>query len=381
MTTNPDTGIKKSMTTKPATETTKSAKKSAKEEKVPKVLSFERKLSPSDALFYGGSWANIKSDSASDWQPLVVQEKTILGTISNRQKSSDTDSAKLLKDIQNNNIQTVDFVMLPQNSDTLRTTFTLRVLSDAGTPSACTNLSYRGKLLAATKAYAETHGFTELANRYAHNLINGRFTWRNAFCAEQMQVTITHRVLGEPNKQWSFNSLDFSKRKFDVPAEHQAAFNEVATLIKEGLQGKRNTLLEITAFVQVGIGQEVFPSQEMVMEKKSKKSKTLYSVGGVAAFHSQKIGNAIRTIDTWHSEAATLGPIAVEPFGTVTSLGSAFRKPKDKNDFYTLFDNWLLADVAPTAEEQHFMMAVLIRGGVFGGGEDKKKEKDQEDDN
>jgi CRISPR-associated protein Csy3 len=97
-----------------------------------------------------------------------------------------------------------------------------------------------------------------------------------------------------------------------------------------------------------------------------KKSKTLYHVDGVAAIHSQKIGNAIRTIDTWYEGAEELGPIAVEPYGSVTTQGKAYRQPKQKLDFYTLLDSWLLKDQVPPVEQQHFVMAVLIRGGVFG---------------
>jgi CRISPR-associated protein Csy3 len=111
----------------------------------------------------------------------------------------------------------------------------------------------------------------------------------------------------------------------------------------------------------------VFPSQELILDKGSAgKSKTLYDVGGVAAIHSQKIGNAIRTIDTWYEGADELGPIAVEPYGSVTTQGKAYRQPKQKLDFYTLLDNWLLKDQVPPVEQQHFVMAVLIRGGVFG---------------
>ena len=86
----------------------------------------------------------------------------------------------------------------------------------------------------------------------------------------------------------------------------------------------------------------------------------------IAAIHSQKIGNALRTIDTWYEDAATNGPIAIEPYGSVTTQGKAYRQPKQKLDFYTLLDNWVLKDVAPAAEQQHFVIATLIRGGVFG---------------
>ena len=84
-----------------------------------------------------------------------------------------------------------------------------------------------------------------------------------------------------------------------------------------------------------------------------------------AGLHSQKIGNAIRTIDTWYSDEYRF-PIAVEPYGSVTTMGTAFRQPKNKNDFYNLFDNWVLNDKALSLEEQHFVIATLIRGGVFG---------------
>ena len=96
------------------------------------------------------------------------------------------------------------------------------------------------------------------------------------------------------------------------------------------------------------------------------KSKYLYQLNGQAAMHSQKIGNALRTIDTWHPETEEVGPIAVEPYGSVTNRGKAYRQPKEKTDFYNLLDNWLLKDKAPELEQQHYVMAMLVRGGVFG---------------
>lgn len=100
--------------------------------------------------------------------------------------------------------------------------------------------------------------------------------------------------------------------------------------------------------------------------KEGKKSKYLYQVNGIAAMHSQKIGNALRTIDTWYPGAEELGPIAVEPYGSVTSRGTAYRQPKEKLDFYNLLDGWMLKDNLPAVEQQHYVMATLVRGGVFG---------------
>ncbi len=113
----------------------------------------------------------------------------------------------------------------------------------------------------------------------------------------------------------------------------------------------------------------MFPSQELILDRdQHKKSKTLYTVDGVAGIHSQKLGNALRTIDTWYPRAAEhgVGPIAVEPYGSVTTQGTAFRQPREKADFYTLLDNWILKDQEPPEEQQHFVLATIVRGGVFG---------------
>ena len=150
--------------------------------------------------------------------------------------------------------------------------------------------------------------------------------------------------------------------------------DSLGQVIADGLAGKGHLLLEVVAFVRIGDGQEVFPSQELILDRgdsKGGKSKTLYDVGDVAAIHSQKIGNALRTIDTWYPEAGELGPIAIEPYGSVTSQGKAYRQPKDKADFYSLYDAWVLNDAIPSVEQQHYVIANLIRGGVFGAAEEK----------
>lgn len=332
--------------------------------KTASVLAFERKLDPSDALLFSGSWTNRQSESG--WTPVVVREKSVRGTISNRLKTKDQDPAKLDAAIENPNLQTVDVATLPGDADTLKASFSLRVLSGAGTPNACNNAEYQTKLLATVRGYVESVGFGELASRYAYNLANGRFLWRNRVGAEQVEVQVQHVVNGTAQKTWIFDGLALSLRGFE-PASAAAALKELADVIVAGLSGTSHVLLQVTAFARIGTGQEVYPSQELILDKASSgKSKTLYVVNGVAGIHSQKLGNAIRTIDTWHPEVAEVGPIAVEPYGSITTLGKACRKPGDKIDFYNLLDNWLLKDKVPPVEQQHFVMATLIRGGVFG---------------
>ncbi|SHL45281.1 type I-F CRISPR-associated protein Csy3 [Halomonas caseinilytica] len=332
--------------------------------KTASVLAFERKLDPSDALLYAGQWS--QRDVLDDWQPVTVREKSVRGTISNRLKAKEQDPAKLDAAIENPNLQTVDVATLPHEADTLMARFTLRVLGGAGTPSACNNADYQAKLQQAVAEYVQTQGFNELARRYAHNLANGRFLWRNRVGAEQVEVRIRRMECGKVAQEWTFDALSLSLRGFDDDAQIQVLAKDIA----DALAGERHLILEVIAFAHVGMGQEVFPSQELILERgRGDKSKTLYQVDGVAGIHSQKLGNAIRTIDTWYptpEDGSDLGPIAVEPYGSVTPQGTAYRQPKQKVDFYSLLDNWMIKDKVPNTEQQHFVMATLIRGGVFG---------------
>ncbi|MFC4298128.1 type I-F CRISPR-associated protein Csy3 [Castellaniella hirudinis] len=334
--------------------------------KTASVLAFERKLDPSDALFAAGTWDD--QAHAAQWPAVGLKEKSVRGTISNRLKAAEQDQIKLNAAIENPNLQTVDVAALPASADTLKVSFTLRVLPGTGKPSACNSAEYEAKLQQVVSEYVETLGFAELARRYAHNLASGRFLWRNRVGAEEVRVIVSLLERGQPTQSWTFDALSLSLRHFDAGGA-QADRDAVAALIADGLAGKRHVLLQVTAFARLGAGQEVFPSQELVLERgRGDKSKTLYDVDGAAAIHSQKLGNAIRTIDDWYNGADTLGPIAVEPYGSVTTQGTAYRQPKVKPslDFYNLFDDWVLKDKTPDIEQQHFVMAVLVRGGVFG---------------
>ncbi|RWR00501.1 CRISPR-associated protein Cas5 [[Pantoea] beijingensis] len=320
--------------------------------KTASVLAFERKLANSDAVMYAGK------QGGEHWKPIAVQEKAVRGTISNRLKNAiASDKAKLDAEIQKANLQRVDVASLPVDDDTLKVSFTLRVLGNLAEPSVCNDRAYQDELSAVINAYINEHGFGVLAARYAANLANGRFLWRNRVGAEQIRVVV------QGSQRWEFDAYRYSIRDFSQPDDQLKA---LADEIEQGLLGKSFALFKVEATVCLGQGQEVFPSQELVLDNNSTKSKVLYQVDGIAAMHSQKIGNALRTIDTWHPMAQELGAIAIEPYGSVTSRGLACRQPKEKMDFYTLLDNWVTKGDKPAVEQQHYVMAVLIRGGVFG---------------
>ncbi|MGL4577308.1 MAG: type I-F CRISPR-associated protein Csy3, partial [Shewanella xiamenensis] len=222
----------------------------------------------------------------------------------------------------------------------------------------------------AVSQYITKYGCFELAKRYATNLANARFLWRNRVGAEEIEVQV--KALNKGSEQtWTFNAKQFSTRHFD---HNDSQINSLADRIAQALASETDHLmLQIDCYAKVGKAQEVYPSEELVLDKgnsKTKKSKILYAVNEHAAMHSQKIGNALRSIDTWYpdyaSEEQSAGAIAIEPYGAVTNLGKAFRTPKDKQDFYTFFDKWARGENLPREEDEHYVMAVLVRGGVFG---------------
>lgn len=320
----------------------------------PSVLAFESKLACSDALLSSCNWEQ-RAD-ATLWQAVNVIEKSVRGTISNRVKGAK--ASKIDAEVEKANLQTVDNAALPFNADTLKVSFSLRVLGDLSIPSTCNNPDYQKALAELISNYVQENRFSALALRFATNLANGRFLWRNRIGAEQVEVRISHA-----DKQWVFNAQKLSLKDFN---QNNDNLSELAAVIEQGLMGEKPTLIKVDAFSRLGEGQTVFPSQELVMNSSDKKSKYLYQLNQQAAMHSQKIGNALRTIDTWYPNAGEFGPIAVEPYGSVTNRGVAYRKPKDKTDFYTLLDSWILKGQAPSTEQQHYVIAMLIRGGVFG---------------
>jgi len=336
----------------------------AKNQDTASVLAFEKKLVPSDGYLYGTQWHDRSKVTS-----LQLIEKSVRGTISNRLKAAiKNDPVKLNAEVEKANLQTVDSCALAPEQDTLKLHFTLKVLGGVQEPSACNNVLFKQSYASAVRDYVGKEGFKELGKRYALNIANARFLWRNRVGAENIEVQV-NALNKNAQQSWVFDATQFSTKHFNCD---DAAVIELGERIANALASEDDFLmLEINCFVQVGKAQEVYPSEELVLDKgKGKKSKILYSVQGIAAMHSQKVGNALRSIDTWYPEfddiEKSAGPIAIEPYGAVTNLGKAYRTPKDKQDFYTFFDKWARGAELERTEDEHYVMAILVRGGVFG---------------
>ena len=343
---------------------------------LPSMLNYTRSIIPSNGVFFYRDGEQEK--------PITVHQQTVRGTIANygnvykNDKQDDKELAKQL-DPANANIQRIDVCYLPDAVDTFCLRFSVTFAAHSLAAGACNEPEYAKALEQFAQSYKDKGGYDELAGRYLQNILNGRWLWRNRYAAEK---SVTLRYEGQ--------TLIFAMAT-DLEADYSdtEGYSALRTALAGALSGERGVLrLQVTAGGVLGFGQEVYPSQEFIEDhhasKQGKLSKLLCTVpvnDGVrqAAMHSQKIGNAIRTIDDWHARAADYGKIAVEPYGVVAQRAEAVRLPNSKNDLYTYLKNLesltervVAANAGALPTEAHYVMACLIRGGVYSGG---KKEK------
>lgn len=322
---------------------------------LPSLLAFERKLETSDALMYAGNWQDIENKAAI-WQKIAVTKRYNRST----QSAYGIEDAK--KSEPNPVASDSDDANLPHDKDTLKVTFSTRVIGNIGLPFACNEPDFESLLSQKVNAFKVDNKFKTLAYRYAYNIANGRFLWRNRVCAEQVKIEAYY---GEEDKPLAFDARTFSLHDFEKKKTDDN-LQALAQIIQSGLNAQDDfTLVKVIAYVKLGNGQHVFPSQEMNM---GEKGKVLFQLDHCAAIHNVKIGNALRTIDDWYVDAEF--PIAAEPYGSVTQKGQAYRK--SKNDLYTLIMAWL-NDKEITTDDKNYVVANLIRGGLFQGDSKKKK--------
>lgn len=321
---------------------------------LPSMLAFERKIEVSDGLMMSGDWHESLTTGKQDteWSKINITQRKNRSTQS-AYGTSDEDKVKPNPVSSDND----DANILP-NNDTLKVSFSARMIGGLGQPFGCNEPAFATAITDKVNAY-KADGLKELSFRYAYNIASGRFLWRNRVGAEKICV---HIQIND-SESLVFDGYDFSLKEFTTQRDN-TDLAKVSAAIFEGLNSEDNFIcLTVDAYVKLGKGQHVFPSQEMNM---GEKKKVLFKLDDCAALHSVKVGNAIRTIDDWYGTEKVPAqlPIAVEPFGAVTQQGQAYRK--SKIDLYSLMIDWVNDKELPK-EQQNFVLANLIRGGVFGG--------------
>ena len=111
------------------------------------------------------------------------------------------------------------------------------MLSNIQQPSACNHQEFNQKYTAIAEDYIESEGFKELARRYATNLANGRYLWRNRVGVENLEDNI--KLVGT-DTSWTFDAKKINLRDFD----HQdQQIQSLADEIAAALSGKKDYIL------------------------------------------------------------------------------------------------------------------------------------------
>ena len=351
--------------------------------KLPGVLSFQRCMFPTDALFY-----NLYSGKEKTALPVIRHgirgTQNINKTWSEKAAAATVASAK--RD-EVSNIQTTDSAKLDVGATALSVQFDLRFIDLSDALFACA--AGKGDSMEDIKTFRDnvdqfiekaknSRGIHEVACRYARNVANGRFLWRNRTIAESIQIRVEDGDEKSGNGfSVSFNALDIPLNSFDNFSEDE---KKLADIIVRGLKGDRQARLKITARVDFGMQGplEVFPSQNYLENKSRGFARSLYYVGGIppkekdsieylgqAAIRDQKISNALRTIDTWYPAFEDRGmPIPVEPNGASLDAQEFFRAD-NKSSGFRLMEK--ITEIDPDTEDGMFLLACIIRGGVYSG--------------
>lgn len=358
--------------------------------KLPGVLAFQRGFLITDAEFFN----EINGDYEA--YPVNVVRHGIRGTQNVNKEGSKEGLGDTVVSSDSNlrpvsNVQQTDSAKLDSQADALIARFSLRFLDlewalCACAPSKVDTDEEVAALRTSIKQFIEqakhSSGLDEVASRLARNIANGRWLGRNRLLANKITVTVN-----DPHGEIAcFESLQITLKSF---CDYSDAEKAVAQIIANGLKGQEDAALTVVARVEFGVhgAIEVFPSQNYIAKPKNDKrlkgfARSLYRLGqpeqskpeegprimGRAAIRDQKISNALRTIDTWYPGFSEHGrPIPVEPNGANLDTQCFFR-PKEKNGVSAFNLMLRLNQIDPSSENGMFLIACLIRGGVYSEG-------------
>lgn len=354
--------------------------------KLPGVLSLTRRLNVTDALFY-----SLHADGSE--KKLTVKRGGLRGTQNINKKNDD-------KRPEVSNIQLTDTAKSDPHAVAVvvRSSVSFLPLSQ-GLHSCALGKTDADDLLIDFKASLTSflarcstegtisNGLKEVANRYARNIANGGWLWRNRQFAAKVEIEVTCG-----NECFVFDALKIPLNRFENYSEGEI---KIGQYIADALAGNGLHALQIKATLDFGQGMnaniEVYPSQNYLGGTKPKGfARSLYAVDteiatsnrddkddlmnfeairviGHAALRDAKVANALRTFDTWFPAFKDHGlAIAVEPNGANLGAQQMFRTGDTSSFAYAR----RLNTISPDSEEGMFMIAALIRGGVYSEGGD-----------
>ena len=341
--------------------------------KFPSIFTFRRSLDVTHGFMYQ---AQDPNDPNAKVKPLLVKQTGFLGAYSGAKDVTKIQEHEKEGRNASHKPHVCDAAFLDPGYHYLVTTFYLSPKPFAIKPFVTVDQQASQTAERFIKAYNEAGGFSVLAKAYLTNLLSGRWFFRND--AGMKQVTIeawdmdqTVKIVAA-SKRWdySFEGLDIMEG--DVEAL-------IAMFARSMVDPDYMLELKVSGHVKLMEGREIFPSQAYGEERPKVNKQEYGRIYQTVALDSgemqgllttQKIGNALRTIDTWWGGDHAL---PADPFGPDRECQVSRRI---ENNFYNLvetnIENWAdtLAsenrlDAIENEGDMHFVVACLVRGGVY----------------
>lgn len=347
-------------------------------QKLPGVLSLTRRISATDGIFY-----SVLEDGSLE--EIHVRRGGLRGLKNVNKEKQDPDV---------NNIQQTDYAKTSPHAEGVSIKFAMTFQSLAqGLNSMASSKGDSPELLSEFKAAFDSFieragsgtdiskGLLEVGTRYARNIANGRWLWRNRQFSQKATISVR---CGDT--VFEFNALKIPLNHFDNYTDDEISLGRVIAL---QLMGEVTDSIEVDARLSFGSSMaksiEVFPSQNYLGgDKPSGFARSLYSVGqsslvrstnllefesnqsaGIAALRDTKMMNAIRTIDTWYTgNAGNMNPIPVEPNGANLET-QKYLRDRDSSSFVIARS---MGSLDVSSPDGMFMIASLVRGGVYSEG-------------
>lgn len=291
-----------------------------------------------------------------------------------------------------------DVCYLPYDASDLIIEFSLKYGPCSLSPYSCNNREWTELLEQITHLYGEKGGYLYQAYCQMDALFQGLPFWRNND-AESMSLSIVN-ISDKTIPPYSFEGLPCIADS--LIGTNKSQFDQLIQSIAQALSGQRDKLrLRVIATLEKDILEEVYPSQEFIeqlsesqkerLHRQKKYQKTrhyaFYKLGDIrqAMLHSTKIAAGLRW-DLWN-KAGKAVPVGV--YSLDAKAHNALRGRGSRQDFYSLlrkinehitllesFDGDVFSEEGvKILGDIHFIMACLIKGGVYNGEGHKTKDR------
>lgn len=362
---------------------------------LPSIFSVQRCFIISDALMFN----HFEDETRT---PVIVVRHGILGT------------QNVTKDTDVKNPQRTESAKTHPDAIGLEVEFSLATILLKDAVFASNSSEFRQCVNEFISRFSNSEELSEICRRYARNILNGRWLWRNRILAQSLEIQVrSSEATDDPisikielsNLHSNAHERNPVQSPFGGYTEDEKALGDY---LKNGFT-KKPIQLNVHAIIKFGFkgAIEVFPSQNYVSNKPQGFARSLYKLNridrgtlnqitkdtnpmtyfadmidmGQAALRDQKVGNAIRTIDTWYEKDKESSPIPVEPKGANIETNSFKR---ERNNLFELLQkiNTLSPTPSPSTDTQKkpnedamFVLANIIRGFLAGEKEENTRKK------